>query len=148
MDEGAARGPAMKTERDEFSCPCCGTPTDSSYCSPCVDAGCGERDFDDPNIETCLAEESKRLAENERKAKLYDAAISSLRNALADFEAKWKARDDAGTVYFAMPVDFHSTHTAEYKAASETYETASMRVRDEAFRVVGTVEAIVGRDGR
>lgn len=32
------------TKRDEFSCPCCGTPTDSSYCAACVAFECGERD--------------------------------------------------------------------------------------------------------
>ena len=36
-----------KTKRDEFSCPCCGTPTDSSYCVPCDAAECGEVDVAD-----------------------------------------------------------------------------------------------------
>lgn len=45
-----------KMKRDEFSCPCCGDPTDSSYCAPCIEAECGERDVNDPTIETCLAE--------------------------------------------------------------------------------------------
>jgi len=43
-----------RTKRDEWSCPCCGTPNDGSYCAPCVAAECGERDYDDPHIETCL----------------------------------------------------------------------------------------------
>jgi hypothetical protein len=47
---------ARKAKRDEFSCPCCGTPTDSSYCCVCITAGCGERAWNDPNIGTCLAE--------------------------------------------------------------------------------------------
>ena len=40
--------------RDEWSCPCCGTPNDSSYCLACLAFECGERDFNDPNIDKCL----------------------------------------------------------------------------------------------
>ncbi len=40
----------MKTKRDEFSCPCCGTPTDSSYCAACDAAECGEQHVDSPDI--------------------------------------------------------------------------------------------------
>jgi hypothetical protein len=45
---------ARKAKRDEWSCPCCGTPTDSSYCEACSAFECGERDWNDPNIGTCL----------------------------------------------------------------------------------------------
>lgn len=31
-------------KRDEFSCPCCGVPTDSSECDECRAAECGEQD--------------------------------------------------------------------------------------------------------
>lgn len=36
---------AVKTKRDEWACPCCGMPTDSSYCQPCAKAECGECDY-------------------------------------------------------------------------------------------------------
>lgn len=44
----------MRTKRDEFSCPCCGTPTDSSYCAACEAAECGEQHVDSPDV--CNAE--------------------------------------------------------------------------------------------
>jgi hypothetical protein len=40
----------MRAKRDEFSCPCCGTPTDSSYCAPCDAAECGEQHVDSPEV--------------------------------------------------------------------------------------------------
>lgn len=40
--------------RDEWSCPCCGTPTDSSYCDACEKAECGEQHIDSPRV--CNAE--------------------------------------------------------------------------------------------
>lgn len=39
--------------RDEFSCPCCGAPTDSSECADCRKAECGEQDASAPH--QCLA---------------------------------------------------------------------------------------------
>lgn len=42
-----------RAKRDEFSCPCCGTPTDSSYCDACTKAECGEQDVGAPD--RCLA---------------------------------------------------------------------------------------------
>lgn len=62
FDEIEARGITRiydGTKRDEFSCPCCGTPTDSHYCDACDKAECGERDYNDPNIGVCLAKEGK-----------------------------------------------------------------------------------------
>lgn len=41
-------------KRDEWCCPCCGTPTDSSYCAPCDAAECGEQHVDSPDV--CNAE--------------------------------------------------------------------------------------------
>jgi hypothetical protein len=38
-----------RSKRDEFSCPCCGTPTDSSYCEPCAAFECGEQDVSAPD---------------------------------------------------------------------------------------------------
>jgi hypothetical protein len=40
---------SARAKRDEFSCPCCGTPTDSSYCAPCAAAECGEQDVGAPD---------------------------------------------------------------------------------------------------
>lgn len=31
-------------KRDEFSCPCCGDPTDSGECADCAKAECGEQE--------------------------------------------------------------------------------------------------------
>ena len=44
---------ARKTKRDEFSCPCCGVGTDSSYCLACEVFECGEQDVSAPDV--CLA---------------------------------------------------------------------------------------------
>ena len=44
----------MRTKRDEFGCPCCGVPTDSSYCAACDEAECGEQHIDSPDV--CNAE--------------------------------------------------------------------------------------------
>lgn len=43
-----------RDKRDEFSCPCCGARTDSSYCAACDAAKCGEQHVDSPRI--CNAE--------------------------------------------------------------------------------------------
>ncbi len=45
LDEASRR-----SAREEFSCPCCGTPTDSSYCAACDAAECGEQHVDSPRI--------------------------------------------------------------------------------------------------
>lgn len=37
--------PGTFATSEEFSCPCCGTPTDSSYCEPCDAAECGEAHY-------------------------------------------------------------------------------------------------------
>lgn len=50
VDEALER---LSEKRDEFSCPCCGTPTDSSYCDACTKAECGEQHVDAPH--NCLA---------------------------------------------------------------------------------------------
>ena len=41
-----------RAKRDEWSCPCCGTPTDSSYCAACDAFECGEQDVSAPDA--CL----------------------------------------------------------------------------------------------
>lgn len=74
--------PTKRVKRDEFSCPCCGTPTDSSYCVSCDEAECGERNANDPNIETCLA----------GQAVAHVARLTAAAAALADGAAIFSAR--------------------------------------------------------
>lgn len=57
---------AKRAKREEFSCPCCGTPTDSSYCGPCDKVGCGERDVSAPDI--CLVDAAVAVAKANRVA--------------------------------------------------------------------------------
>jgi len=52
--------------RDEFSCPCCGVPTDSSYCAACEAAECGEQDVSAPDV--CLAEMAKQRLRDLRES--------------------------------------------------------------------------------
>lgn len=44
-----------RAKRDEWSCPCCGKPNDSSYCEKCRAAGCGSQDYRDTS-DRCAAE--------------------------------------------------------------------------------------------
>lgn len=46
--------PGAYATSDEFSCPCCGIPTDSSYCAPCAAATCGEHDY--RTVGVCMAQ--------------------------------------------------------------------------------------------
>jgi hypothetical protein len=60
--------PGTYSTSDEFSCPCCGTPTDSSYCAACEAFECGERDRDDPSIDTCLVPSGVKVWREEHAA--------------------------------------------------------------------------------
>lgn len=57
------------SKRDEFSCPCCGTPTDSSYCLGCQIFECGERDVG--TADDCLIPETVALVERAPHAAHY-----------------------------------------------------------------------------
>jgi hypothetical protein len=108
----------------------------SMTCEACDDC---ERDVGEP----CPRMENKRHAENERKARLYDLAMSDLRNAVAEFGKAEAARKAAGDVYFFLRGD-----APGFKSASDAYDTALRRVQDEAFRVVGTVDGVLRRGSR
>lgn len=49
----------MKTKRDEFSCPCCGTPTDGWYCVECQAFDCGEQSA---GVDNCLVPKGVSVA--------------------------------------------------------------------------------------
>lgn len=57
------------SKRDEYSCPCCGTPTDGWYCVACDAFECGERDVTD--AEPCLVPAGVAVA-RERHAAHYE----------------------------------------------------------------------------
>ena len=46
---------SARVKRDEYACPCCGVPTDSSHCGPCDAAECGEVDVAD-TTDICAAD--------------------------------------------------------------------------------------------
>lgn len=66
-----------RAKRDEFSCPCCGALTDSSYCEPCVAAECGERDHDAPDIDECLVERARRCTITDAQIKKVRALLGA-----------------------------------------------------------------------
>lgn len=116
-------------KRDEFSCPCCGTPTDSSYCEACTKAECGERNTDDPRV--CFVG-------TRSKAQM----ISELRTCLAAYDQRSAEWDAALEVVKALDV-----RDEKWGAAHEAVQAAQVRTHDEAARMVGAVSALVGKRG-
>lgn len=68
---------------EEFSCPCCGEPTDGSYCLACDAAECGERDHDDPSINECLVQRAKTAAKLAATKRFMDETMAQLREWVA-----------------------------------------------------------------
>lgn len=60
----------MKAKRDEFSCPCCGEPTDSGYCDACDAFDCGERSVEEAEHFGCLVPRGVKVT-RERHAAHY-----------------------------------------------------------------------------
>lgn len=54
------RASKVAAKRDEFSCPCCGVGTDSSYCLACEVFECGEQDVSSPDV--CLVPKNVRVS--------------------------------------------------------------------------------------
>lgn len=134
--------PGAVAKGDDWpTCCCCGTDDmrdDSMQCEACERFGCGETNVGEP----CPREEKERHDENARKARLYDDAISGLRNALARLDALTAERDAAW-----LPYEAADTSAPDFAAKRDAYQTAAERVRGEAFCVVGTAEAILRRGG-
>lgn len=88
----------MKTKRDEWSCPCCGTPNDGSYCEPCTKAECGEVDyrFESPCVVELRAKGWRPLGTGLERVQMKDRTF-----ALCRVEA-WRRVD--GEVSFATRV--------------------------------------------
>lgn len=73
---------SARVKRDEFSCPCCGTPTDGSFCGPCDAADCGSEsvyDASDICVASLLAKGWRSLGDCYERVQLRGGAIELCR---------------------------------------------------------------------
>lgn len=82
----------MKTKRDEWACPCCGVPTDSSYCAPCIEAECGEQDVSAPD--SCLVSGTLDVSPAEHARQL--ATMAREKKARDDYERRQRTNHSVG----------------------------------------------------